>query len=115
MLPPALSETLCSLTAGEDKLTFSTVFTMSKEGRVLSTWFGKTVINSKVKLAYSNAQDVIDGKGLPAGKVVGAEDIAGVEADILMLAVSIFSQFFCLSFLLKFLSQTTGSRKTNES
>lgn len=44
MLPPTLSEELCSLTAGEDKLTFSTVFTMSEEGNVLSAWFGKTII-----------------------------------------------------------------------
>lgn len=44
MLPQTLSETLCSLTPGQDKLTFSVVFTMTPEGRVLSTWFGKSVI-----------------------------------------------------------------------
>lgn len=44
MLPQALSETLCSLTPGQDKLTFSVVFTLSPDGRILSTWFGKTVI-----------------------------------------------------------------------
>ena len=44
MLPEILSNTLCSLTAGEDKLTFSVVFTMSPEGKVLSTWFGKSII-----------------------------------------------------------------------
>ena len=44
MLPPALSETLCSLQPGEERLTFSAVFKMTEDGRVLSTWFGKSVI-----------------------------------------------------------------------
>lgn len=44
MLPQILSEELCSLTAGQDKLTFSVVFTLSPEGKTLSTWFGKTII-----------------------------------------------------------------------
>jgi protein SSD1 len=44
MLPRALSETLCSLTPGQDKLTFSVVFTLTPDGRVLSTWFGKSII-----------------------------------------------------------------------
>jgi protein SSD1 len=44
MLPPTLSEELCSLNAGADKLTFSVIFTLTPEGQVISTWFGKTVI-----------------------------------------------------------------------
>lgn len=44
MLPQILSETLCSLTPGQDKLTFSVVFTMTAEGKVVSTWFGKSII-----------------------------------------------------------------------
>ena len=46
MLPQLLSETLCSLTPGQDKLTFSTVFTLTPEGKIISTWFGKTLIKS---------------------------------------------------------------------
>lgn len=44
MLPHGLSEQLCSLNPGQDKLTFSVVFTMNEEGKVISTWFGKTII-----------------------------------------------------------------------
>ena len=44
MLPPTLCESLCSLQPGEERLSFSAVFKMSEEGRVLSTWFGKSVI-----------------------------------------------------------------------
>lgn len=44
MLPPTLSEQLCSLRPGEDRLAFSVVFTMTEDSRVLKKWFGKTVI-----------------------------------------------------------------------
>lgn len=44
MLPPALSEQLCSLVPGYDRLAFSTIFTMSSDGTVLKKWFGKTII-----------------------------------------------------------------------
>ncbi len=44
MLPPALSEQICSLVPGEDRLAFSVIFTMNEDGKVLKKWFGKTVI-----------------------------------------------------------------------
>lgn len=46
MLPPALSEQLCSLLPGQDRLAFSVIFTMDTEGKVLRKWFGKTIIRS---------------------------------------------------------------------
>jgi protein SSD1 len=44
MLPPALSEQLCSLVPGQDRLAFTVVFTMTKDAKVVKKWFGKTVI-----------------------------------------------------------------------
>jgi protein SSD1 len=44
MLPPTLSEQLCSLVPGEDRLAFSVVFTFNPQGKVLNKWFGKTII-----------------------------------------------------------------------
>jgi protein SSD1 len=44
MLPATLSEQLCSLTPGEDKLAFSVVFTLTPSGKILDTWYGKSVI-----------------------------------------------------------------------
>jgi len=58
MLPPTLSEELCSLNAGSDKLTFSVIFTMSPEGQVVSTWFGKTVIKCVSTFLSSAPLDV---------------------------------------------------------
>ena len=46
MLPPALSEELCSLLPGQERLAFSVIFTMNEDGKVLKKWFGKTIIKS---------------------------------------------------------------------
>ena len=44
MLPPALSEQLCSLLPGQERLAFSVIFTMTKEGKVVKKWFGRTIV-----------------------------------------------------------------------
>ncbi|KAE8269781.1 hypothetical protein A4X09_0g2548 [Tilletia walkeri] len=69
MLPPALSEELCSLVPGVERLAFSAVFTMTKEGHVIGTWHGRTVIRSCAKLAYADAQEAIEGRSVPEAKV----------------------------------------------
>lgn len=44
MLPPSLSEEICSLVAGQERLAMSVVFTMSEDARIIKKWFGRTVI-----------------------------------------------------------------------
>lgn len=64
MLPEVLSNELCSLNPHEDKLTFSAVFVLSEDGTVLDRWFGKTLIRSKRRFSYEDAQRVLnDGAG----------------------------------------------------
>ena len=64
MLPERLSNGICSLVEGEDRLTFSAVFTMSSRGELLNEWFGRTAIHSAKRFSYEEAQGVIDtGKG----------------------------------------------------
>ncbi|KAJ1736362.1 hypothetical protein LPJ72_001474 [Coemansia sp. Benny D160-2] len=66
MLPSMLCEDLCSLNPGVDRLAFSVMWEMDPEtATVQSTWFGRTVISSACKLAYDDAQHVIDGNHLP--------------------------------------------------
>ena len=60
MLPRQLCENLCSLNPGVDRLTFSVEWTMTEEGNILNEWFGRSVINSAVKLAYEHAQDMLE-------------------------------------------------------
>lgn len=61
MLPPLLSEQLCSLVPGVERLAFSCYFKLDKAGNVLEHSFQKSIIKSCVKLAYADAQRVIDG------------------------------------------------------
>lgn len=84
MLPPTLSEELCSLNSGKDRLAFSVIFTMTKEAKVTKKWFGRTVIKSSAQLSYTNAQDVIDGKILGA-PVAPEHDASAIEGDIKIL------------------------------
>lgn len=65
MLPEKLSNELCSLKPREDKLCFSAVFEMDKNANIKNEWFGKTVINSKYRLNYDEAQEIIEGKPHP--------------------------------------------------
>nr|GAT59474.1 cell wall biogenesis protein phosphatase [Mycena chlorophos] len=85
MLPPALSEQLCSLVPGQDRLAFSTIFTMSKDGNVLKKWFGKTIIKSAAQLSYKDAQNVIEGKGLGSAPVAPDHAAVDIEHDIKIL------------------------------
>ncbi len=62
MLPEVLSNDLCSLNPNEDKFTFSAVFKLNADGKVLDEWFGRTVIHSDRRFTYEDAQEVIDGK-----------------------------------------------------
>ncbi|KAH8927584.1 RNB-domain-containing protein [Atractiella rhizophila] len=82
MLPEALSNGLCSLNPGQDKLTFSVVVKMTDEAKVVSTWFGKSVIRSAGKLAYENAQAVIEGQPLPEVELDGGHKGSEIAEDI---------------------------------
>jgi len=56
MLPRILCEELCSLNPGVDRLTFSVVWLMDDEAKILDVWFGRSIIQSCVKLSYEHAQ-----------------------------------------------------------
>lgn len=60
MLPEHLSNGICSLRPDEDKLTFSCIFTMDDEARVLDQKIARTVIRSNRRFAYEEAQQVIE-------------------------------------------------------
>lgn len=63
MLPEVLSNELCSIRQDEDKLAFSSIFTINKEtGAVIDTWFGRTIIKSDKRFTYEEAQEIIDAK-----------------------------------------------------
>jgi ribonuclease R len=64
MLPERLSNNLCSLRPNEDKLTFAAVFEIDNRAKVISEWFGRTIIHSDKRFTYEEAQEVLEsGKG----------------------------------------------------
>ncbi|WP_185882225.1 ribonuclease R [Blattabacterium cuenoti] len=62
MLPKILSDNLCSLRPKQDKLSFSSIFNIDKQGTILKSWFGKTIIRSKRRFTYEEVQKIIDEK-----------------------------------------------------
>ena len=60
MLPEKLCNDVCSLRQGEDKLCFSVVMEMDTKGKVYCTWMGKSVICSNRRMAYEEAQEIIE-------------------------------------------------------
>lgn len=60
MLPERLSNFICSLRPDEEKLCFSAVFELDSDASIKNQWFGKTVILSKRRFTYEEAQDIIE-------------------------------------------------------
>jgi len=60
MLPEKLSNNLCSLRPNEDKLTFSVVFELNENAKIVNEWFGRTVIHSDKRFTYEEAQEVLE-------------------------------------------------------
>lgn len=79
MLPRKLSENHCSLNPNEDKLAFSCLFELDREGHVVSEWFGRSVIRSSCRLTYEEAQDIIDGKQIVVN--LGDEAVGSAEVE----------------------------------
>ena len=65
MLPEELCNDKCSLRPGEDKLCLSVIFTMDADARVLKYKICRTVIRSDARLNYDEAQEIIEGIGIP--------------------------------------------------
>lgn len=61
MLPEKLSNEACSLRPNEDKFTFSAVFEMDKNAKIVDAWYGRTLTHSIRKFSYEEAQAIIEG------------------------------------------------------
>ena len=62
MLPEHLSNDLCSLRPDRDRLAFSMSVVMDEQGQVQDMWLGESVIHSKRRFTYQEAQKLIDGE-----------------------------------------------------
>ena len=62
MLPKELSNGVCSLNEGEDRLAFSCLMKLDKQGRLQSYRFAKTLIRSRVKGVYKEINALLAGQ-----------------------------------------------------
>jgi len=69
MLPERLSNDICSLRPDEDRLTFSVLLEVDKEGKVVSSRFFRSIIRSTARLTYSEVFQVFEG-GPPARDIL---------------------------------------------
>ncbi|HLD78770.1 MAG TPA: RNB domain-containing ribonuclease, partial [archaeon] len=90
MLPRVLADNLCSLLPGQDRLSFSVFWVFSPDHQIVQCYFAKTVIRSRCKLTYEQAQALLDqppGAVLPELPSLGldAEELSGITADLRVL------------------------------
>lgn len=62
MLPKELSNGICSLNEGEDRLALSAMITLNKSGEILSCEIVNSIINSKIKGIYVELNDILEKK-----------------------------------------------------
>ena len=72
MLPEQLSNGICSLNPGKDRLAFSVMLKIDEKGKVVERWFAKSIIRSKQRLTYQQAFAVIENRE-PEGITIAAE------------------------------------------
>lgn len=65
MLPPELSNGICSLNPGEDRLAFSALMELDDQGGLKSYRFCKSVIRSRVKGVYGEINQIFDRSAPP--------------------------------------------------
>lgn len=77
MLPERLSNGLCSLRPNEEKLCFSVIFEMNDTAQIKKYWIGRTIIKSNKRLAYEDAQQIIEtGQGEYAELILTLDKLA---------------------------------------
>jgi len=59
MLPPKLSNGICSLNPNVDRLTFSVIMTINKEGQVIDHEIFESVIKTTARMTYTNVYKIL--------------------------------------------------------
>ena len=87
MLPEVLSNNACSLRPNEEKYTFSAVFEIDKNTKVVNEWFGRTVTYSDARFAYEEAQQIIETEKGYIPEEISIQDKAYTVKDEIVEAV----------------------------
>lgn len=75
MLPRQLSNGICSLNAGEDRLALSCIMTFDERGNVTDHRITESVIHVDHRLSYTGVQAILDGRPHPEGESAHVRDL----------------------------------------
>ena len=82
MLPRALSNGICSLNEGEDRLTLSCLMKIDKKGNVISSEIVEGVIRSAHKMTYREIMQILDGERETTEKYQDVKDMVFLFAEL---------------------------------
>ncbi|KAI8329738.1 hypothetical protein BC941DRAFT_384356 [Chlamydoabsidia padenii] len=85
MVPETLTDKITNLIPNHNRFTFSVVWNINSQGKVLDTWYGKSIIRSSAQLTIDDAYTVIQGGSLDS-KCVAEPIRQDIENDIRLLA-----------------------------
>ena len=85
MLPPQLSNGICSLNPNTDRLAMSCVMEINPQGKVVSSDIFKSVIRSRKQMTYKNVNKILEENIVPEGYEEFADNLRLMKelADIL--------------------------------
>lgn len=82
MLPKALSNGICSLNEGEDRLTLSCLMTIDEKGNVLSSTITNGIIRSTHRMTYAEISAILDGEEETTKKYADVKDMVSLCAEL---------------------------------
>ncbi len=82
MLPRALSNGICSLNEGEDRLTLSCLMKIDKQGRVKESEIVEGVIRSTHKMTYTEITKILDGDNQTREKYADVLDMVSLFSEL---------------------------------
>ncbi len=98
MLPEQLSNGICSLNPGRERLAFSVMMKVDTEGKVVARWFAKTIIRSSARLTYEKALAVLEGKRKSKNPSI-TPDVVGLLRELHSMAQQFRSRRFAANAL----------------
>ncbi len=82
MLPRSLSNGICSLNEGEDRLTLSCLMRINQKGVVVDSEIVESVIRSTHKMTYTEVTKMLDGDKETLQKYADVQDMVSLFADL---------------------------------